>query len=81
MGYVGPPAQGGAAQRDGILVEVLGQGRQGQVLDTGAACTHPENGHLLRIAAKRTDVVVDPLQGLYLERKYTYRTTFINQIW
>ena len=53
-----PPAQCGSAERDGVLVEVFGHWGEGQVLNAGTAGAHPENRHLIGIAAEGGDVVL-----------------------
>ena len=60
MRDVGPPAQGRATERDRVLVEALGHGRHGQVVNARTSGTHPEDGDVIRVASEALDVVVDP---------------------
>lgn len=57
---VSPPTEGRPTERDGVLVETLRQGRHGQVMDAGPACTHSEYCDVICVAPVVFDVVLNP---------------------
>ena len=60
MRDVCPPAQGRSAERDGVLVEALRQGRHRQVVDARTSGAHTKYGDVIRVAPEALDVVLDP---------------------